>query len=115
MWPSQATYLAQQVWFTKKFESIFESAIVRKEKVAKDRLIRKMQADSDEEFSDESDDYASVHINEIDQNPVTQAATIEAQKKLSAEINQNSDNEDGDDDGEDDGDDMKSKSMNQTQ
>ena len=73
-----------------------------------------MQADSDEEFSDEDDDYASVHINEIEQNQVTQAATIEAQKKLSAEINQNSDNEEGEDDGEEDGDDLKSKSMNQT-
>lgn len=59
-WPSQCTYLAQQIWFTKKLVSIFASAVDRKVKVAKDRKLKALRMDSDDEMSDNSDEYASV-------------------------------------------------------
>ena len=59
-WPSQCTYLAQQIWFTKKMVSIFASAVDRKIKVHKDRKMKMLRMDSDDEMTDNSDEYASV-------------------------------------------------------
>ena len=64
VWPSQCTYLAQQIWFSKKLLAIFESAVERKVKVAKDRKLKAMRMDSDDEMSDESDEYASVALSD---------------------------------------------------
>jgi hypothetical protein len=44
--------------------SIFSSAIDRKIKVAKDRKLKLLNADSDDEISDNSDEYASVHFSD---------------------------------------------------
>ena len=78
--PSQCTYLAQQIWFTKKVVSICESAVARKAKVAKDRKLKAMRLDSDEEMSDNSDEYASVQLSEDEGvNPTQKQAIMEAQ------------------------------------
>lgn len=82
-WPSQCTYLAQQIWFTKKLVSIFESAIDRKVKVAKDKKLKLLRMDSDDEFSDNSDEYASVNLSDDEgANPTTKQAILEAQQKI---------------------------------
>ena len=71
-WPSQCTYLAQQIWFTKKLMSIFESAVERKIKVHKDRKLKALRADSDDDQTEDSDEYASVHLSEDEfANPTT--------------------------------------------
>ena len=52
--------------------SIFSSAIDRKVKVAKDRKLKIQRMDSDEEMSDESDEYASVHFSDEENGNPTQ-------------------------------------------
>ena len=44
--------------------SIFDSAEERKVKVAKDRKRKQERMDSDDEMTDESDEYASVHFSD---------------------------------------------------
>lgn len=63
--------------FTKKMVSIFSSAIDRKVKVAKDRKIKLARMDSDDEFSDTSDEYASVQLSDDENaNPTQQRNLI---------------------------------------
>lgn len=111
-WPSQCTYLAQQIWFTKKVVSICESAVDRKIKVAKDRKIKAMRMDSDDEMSDNSDEYASVQLSEDENvNPTQKQAILEAQQKI-AEAN--SDEEEEEEDGDEDGVDKTASNFNKT-
>lgn len=99
-WPSQCTYLAQQIWFTKKLVSIFESAADRKIKVAKDKKLKLLRMDSDDELSDNSDEYASVNLSDDENaNPTTKMAILEAQQKI---VDAGSGEEDNDEDEEDD-------------
>ena len=66
-WPSQCTYLAQQIWFTRKMVSIFDSATERKVKCIKDRKRLMDRMDSDESLDEDSDEYASIHFSDDDQ------------------------------------------------
>lgn len=71
-WPSQCSYLSQQIMFTKKLVSIYSSAIDRKVKVAKDRKVRLARLDSDDDFSDTSDEYASIQLSDDENANPTQ-------------------------------------------
>lgn len=63
--------------------SIFESAIDRKIKVAKDKKVKLLRMDSDDELSDNSDEYASVNLSDDENaNPTTKMAILEAQQKI---------------------------------
>ncbi len=63
--------------------SIFESAADRKIKVAKDKKLKLLRMDSDDELSDNSDEYASVNLSDDENaNPTTKMAILEAQQKI---------------------------------
>lgn len=100
-WPSQCSYLAQQIWFTKKIKSIFDSAIDRKIKVEKDRKKKRAQESDDDEETD-PDEYASVNLSEDEGVNQTQKQNIhEAQIKI-AEADEEEEENDGEEDDEDD-------------
>ena len=88
-WPGQCIYLAQQIWFTNKLESIFDSAVERKEKILNDKR-RKLEK-SDQEIeqvvdSDASEDeYASVALSDDDIGTSNQVETVESKVKIERE------------------------------
>lgn len=80
-WPSQCTYLSQQIWFTKKLQSIFSSAIDRKIQVAKDKKLKLLRLDSDDDWSEDSDEYASVQLSDDEgMNPMQKQSMLEQQQ-----------------------------------
>lgn len=52
--------------------SIFAGAVDRKVKVAKDRKLKMLRMDSDDEMSDNSDEYASIHFSDDENTNPTQ-------------------------------------------
>ena len=59
--------------------SIFASAVDRKIKVHKDRKMKMLRMDSDDELTDNSDEYASVQMSDDENiNPTQKQAILEA-------------------------------------
>lgn len=97
-WPSQCTYLSQQIWFTKKMQAIYSSAIDRKIQVAKDKKLKLLRLDSDDEWSEDSDEYASVQLSDDEgMNPMQKQSMLEQQQKEMAEA-EGEKNESGEED-----------------
>ena len=81
--------------------SIFDSAVERKTKVAKDRKRKLERMDSDDEMTDESDEYASVHFSDDEMLTTMQKQSVMDTTQQNQKVEEVNEEAEDDDEGED--------------